>query len=200
MQRSILFWSLLLGFLVVFGPACKYRGERVRVPVAIPRDTATADTSKEGENKTATTVALPAQTIPLPPPNPLPAPLPPKRRHSSKAAKKEASAPAVTEQSAIPPTAQSNTSPLQLAPDIPEKEKNELIFKTDQELKSANDLLNNFLKTRNVNALPPEQRTTVSTINNFIEKSKDAHKRGDYYQAFTMAQKANILAVSLAQN
>ncbi len=190
-----------MGCLVVFGPACKYPRERVRVPVALPRDTEKADTFKEGENKSATTtVALPSQTVPLPPPNPLPAPVPPKPHRSSKPAKKEASSPTVSEQSAIPPAAQSNSSPLQLAPDIPEKEKNELISKTNQELKSAKDLLNHFTKTRNSNALSPEQRTTVSTINNFMEKSKDAHKRGDYYQAFTMAQKANILAVSLVQN
>jgi hypothetical protein len=189
-------WGIGLVFLMVMVPACIQPKKRVLVPVSLPRQSA-------DETSDAALIASisfpPSPPVPLPPAQPLPPPVKPapKRSHVSKAVPKEAPG---TDETVAAPSAPANSSPLQLTPDIPEKEKQELKYKTAQELKSAEGLLAILIRQRDQSTLSLEQKTTISTIQDFMEKSKDASKRGDYYQAYAMAQKANILAASLEKN
>jgi hypothetical protein len=178
-------------------PACTQPKKRVLVPVPLPRQTADApwgDPVPDGALSYP-----PSPPVALPPAQPLPIPVKPtpKRSHVAKAVPKEVPG---TDEAVAAPSTPANSSPLQLTPDIPEKEKQELIYKTNQELKSAEGSLANLIKRRHQSTLSLEQKTTISTIQDFMEKSKDASKRGDYYQAYAMAQKANILAASLEKN
>jgi hypothetical protein len=201
MRRNYLIGCSLLFCFLLSGTACKFtQGERVRVPIPIQREPADTGSGAEREKQSAHAAeSLPPPPVTLPPAKPLPPPVPPRKGRNSKAAKKEVPPVSSTEQTAVPPSVTPNPSPLQLAPDIPEKEKQDLVNKINSEINSARYLLDHVNKSRSPNTLSPEQNTTISTINDFLVKSDDARKRGDFYQAYAMAQKANILAASLAK-
>jgi len=201
MQRNYLIGSSLLFCFLLPGTACKFtQGERVRVPIPLQREP--TDTGSGAELEKQSTHAggsLPPPPVTLPPAKPLPPPVPPRKGRNSKTAKKEVPLVSSTEQTAVPSSVTPNPSPLQLAPDISEKEKQDLVNKINSEIISARYLLDHVNKSRSPNTLSSEQNTTISTINDFLVKSDDARKRGDFYQAYAMAQKANILAASLAK-
>ena len=47
--------------------------------------------------------------------------------------------------------------------------------------------------------LSQQQQPSLAAVLDFIRKSEDALKRGEFYQSLMLAQKANTLAASLAR-
>ncbi len=173
-MRGKWFWPVILGLSLVMLSACTQPRRRVLVPVPLPKPA--VDTQAEPPLFIAHSLVLPPSWS-FVAARPLPVPIKPlsKRARLAKSAPKE---PMGGEELNSASNGPANPSPLQLAPDIPENEKRDLMYKTEQELKSAQGLLDNLIRRHHQNFLSSEQKTTVSTIQDFMEKSRDARKRG----------------------
>jgi hypothetical protein len=150
------------------GPSTELENQSTSTPIAI--DTLPKPTSASTEVK---------PDLPLPATRP-PIPKPPK---ISLQPKKDVKPAVVVQAPAI-----------QLAPRVSESERNILTKKISDHLESAKSLI----KSVNQAHLSEEQRTNLTAIQDFIRKSEDAIKRGEFTQSLVLAEKADTLAASIS--
>ncbi len=193
-RLQILLWICTLTLM-----ACKKNSQIVRPPISEAPRVVHQGPATELENQTTSNPIM-VETLPEPPSTttevkpriPLPATKPPNTRPSraSSEPKREIKASASNE---ARPSSLSPGLSIQLAPQISENEKVTLNKKITDELDSARSRIRSI----NKNQLSNEQKTNLTAIQDFIRKSEDAMKRGEYYQSLVLAQKASTLAASI---
>jgi len=85
--------------------------------------------------------------------------------------------------------------PIQLLPQFSESDKQVLQRKINEQLDSTQSLVESL----NESHLTEQQRPNLAAVLDFMKKSRDAVKRGEFYQGLVLAQKANTLAASLVK-
>jgi hypothetical protein len=157
------------------GPAPEIENQSTSAPIVVetlPEPTAIAAEAQPN-------LAPPAQlTLP---------PKPPKSVVESRRAART-NVPAAVE---APPVVQA--PPIQLLPQFSESDKQALSRKISEQLDSAQSLVDSL----NESHLTEQQKPNVAAVLDFMKKSRDAVKRGEFYQGLVLAQKANTLAASL---
>jgi hypothetical protein len=159
------------------GPAPENENQSTSAPIMVetlPEPTATAAEAQPN-------LAPPAQLTP--PPKPTKAVV-----ESRRAAR--TSVPTSVE---TPPVAQA--PPIQLLPQFSESDKQALSRKINEQLDSAQSLVESL----NESHLTEQQKPNLAAVLDFMKKSRDAVKRGEFYQGLVLAQKANTLAASLVK-
>jgi hypothetical protein len=161
----------------VAGPAPEIENQATSVPIVVETLPEPASTSAEAQPNLA------------PPAPSAPASKPPKIL----AEPKRDIRPAPQPPPEVRPIAQ--TPPIQLLPQFSEREKAALHKKIMDQLDSARLLL----KSLNESQLKEQQKPSFSAAVDFIKRSEDALKSGEYYQGLALAEKANTLALSLVK-
>ena len=159
------------------GPAPEIENQSTSAPIVVetlPEPTATAAEAQLN-------LAPPAQRTP--PPKPTKAVV--ESRRSTRT-----SVPAAVE---APPVAQA--PPIQLLPQFSESDKQALSRRINEQLDSAQSLVESL----NESHLTEQQKPNLAAVLDFMKKSRDAVKRGEFYQGLVLAQKANTLAASLVK-
>ncbi|HEU0006190.1 MAG TPA: hypothetical protein VFS12_09390 [Terriglobia bacterium] len=159
------------------GPAPEIENQSTSAPIVVetlPEPTATAAEAQLN-------LAPPAQRTP--PPKPTKAVVESRRATRT-------SVPAAVE---APPVAQA--PPIQLLPQFSESDKQALSKTINEQLDSAQSLVESL----NESHLTEQQKPNLAAVHDFMKKSRDAVKRGEFYQGLILAQKANTLAASLVK-
>jgi len=159
------------------GPAPEIENQSTSAPIMVETLPEPAATAAEAQPN----VPPPAQR--LPPPKPTKAVVESRRATRT-------SVPVTVE---APPVAQA--PPIQLLPQFSESDKQALSRKITEELDSAQSLVESL----NESHLTEQQKPNLAAVHDFIKKSRDAVKRGEFYQSLVLAQKANTLAASLVK-
>jgi hypothetical protein len=160
------------------GPAPEIENQATSTPInldTLPEPNVTAA-------ETQPNLPPPAQHIQLPKP-PKAAAVEPKREPR----------PSMTAPVENRPVAQA--PPIQLLPQFSQRDKQALNRKINDQLDSARSIL----KTLDESQLREEQKPSLAAVHEFIRKSEEAVRRGEFYQGLVLAQKANTLAASLAR-
>ena len=92
-----------------------------------------------------------------------------------------------------PPVAQA--PPIQLLPQFSESDKQALSRRINEQLDSAQGLVESL----NESHLAEQQKPNLAAVLDFMKKSRDAVRRGEFHQGLVLAQKANTLAASLVK-
>ena len=198
----ILYQQLLTGLLFVslLATGCS-RNKLARVPVTGLPSVGYQGPAPESENQ-STSAPIMVETLPEPtataaeaqpnlaPPAQLaPPPKPPKVVVESRRSTRTA-VPATVE---TPPVAQA--PPIQLLPQFSESDKQALSRKINEQLDSAQSLIESLNEAH----LTELQKPNLAAVTDFMKKSREAVKRGEFYQGLVLAQKANTLAASLVK-
>jgi hypothetical protein len=198
----ILYQQLLTGLLFVslLATGCS-RNKLARVPVTGLPSVGYQGPAPESENQ-STSAPIMVETLPEPtataaeaqpnlaPPAQLtPPPKPPKVVVESRRSTRTA-VPATVE---TPPVAQA--PPIQLLPQFSESDKQALSRKISEQLDSAQSLIESLNEAH----LTELQKPNLAAVTDFMKKSREAVKRGEFYQGLVLAQKANTLAASLVK-
>jgi hypothetical protein len=189
------FIAITLCILIMVG--CKKNKTMIRPPVTEIPQAATEGPATEMENQSSP-VLINVDTLPQPPVSqteikpsiPPPAKLsPPKRSKTLAEAKRETKPvpPSETKTAPQPP------SGIQLTAGMGEDEKAAKSREIIDQLDSAKSKLRSIDET----TLAETQKPNLAAIQDFIKKSEDLLKRGDYSQSLVLARKANTLASSL---
>jgi hypothetical protein len=160
------------------GPAPEIENQSTSAPIMVetlPEPTATA---------------AEAQPNLAPPAKPTPPPKPPRTIVEARR-EPRTSAPAPAETRSV--AAQS--PPIQLLPQFSESDKQALGRKINEQLDSAQSLIESLNEAH----LTEQQKPNLSAVLDFMKKSREAVKRGEFYQGLVLAQKANTLAASLVK-
>ena len=202
-NSAILYQRLLTGliFLTLLATGCSRNKSRARVPVTNLPSVGYQGPAPENENQ-STSAPIMVETLPeptvtaaeaqpnLPPPaQQMPPPKPTKAVVESRRAART-SVPASVETT---PVAQA--PPIQLLPQFSESDKQALSRKINEQLDSAQSLVESL----NESHLTEQQKPNLAAVLDFMKKSRDAVKRGEFYQGLVLAQKANTLAASLVK-
>ena len=202
-RSAILYQHLFAGLIVVslLATGCSRNKSVARVPVTSLPSVGYQGPAPEIENQSTsapimvetlpepTTTAAEAQpNLPLPTQR-MPPPKPTKAVVESRRAIR-ASVPAPVE---APPVAPAR--PIQLLPQFSDSDKQELSRKINEQLDSAQSLVESL----NESHLTEQQKPNLAAVLDFLKKSRDAVKRGEFYQGLVLAQKANTLAASLVK-
>jgi hypothetical protein len=188
---------LLMGSVL---SACMRNKPLARTPVATAPSLNSQGPAPEIENQ-ATSDSFIVETLPEPATTVAEAPLnltlpqqtpPPSQPKVVTESRREAR-PALQPPTETRPVAQA--PPIQLLPQFSERDKAAMQKKIADQLDSARFLLNSLTESQ----LTEQQKPNVAAVNDFIRKSEDALKRGEFYQGLVLAQKANTLAASLAR-
>jgi hypothetical protein len=159
------------------GPAPENENQSTSAPIMVetlPEPTATAAEAQPN-------LPLPAQR--MPPPTPTKTVVEARRATRT-------NTPAAVE---APPVAQA--PPIQLLPQISESDKQALSRKINEQLDSAQSMVESLNEAH----LTEQQKPNLAAVLDFMRKSRDAVKRGEFYQGLVLAQKANTLAASLVK-
>ena len=159
------------------GPAPEIENQSTSAPIMVetlPEPTATAAEAQPN-------LAPPAQRMAPPKPTKVVV----ESRRTSRT-----NAPATVE---APPVAQ--VPPIQLLPQFSESDKQALSRKINEQLDSTQSLVESLSESQ----LTDQQRPNLAAVLDFMKKSRDAVKRGEFYQGLVLAQKANTLAASLVK-
>ena len=198
----ILYQHLLTGLLFVslLATGCS-RNKLARVPVTGLPSVGYQGPAPESENQ-STSAPIMVETLPEPtataaeaqpnlaPPAQLaPPPKPPKAVVESRRSTRT-TVPATVE---APPVAQA--PPIQLLPQFSESDKQALSRKINEQLDSAQSLIESLNEAH----LTELQKPNLAAVTDFMKKSREAVKRGEFYQGLVLAQKANTLAASLVK-
>jgi hypothetical protein len=147
-----------------------------------------------------TTAATPPSAPTPRPPAATPAPAPPPRPASGRTASTPPPPPAVA---SLPPPAASPPPPSPaptpapvLAPQVGGEEERRLTLATQTRIEDAEKLVQRIDQKR----LGRPQQETYSTIQSFLAKAREAMSGKDYQRAFTLADKAQVLAEELSQS
>jgi hypothetical protein len=199
----ILYQHLLTGLLFVslLATGCSRNKSLARIPVTGLPSVGYQGPAPEGENQ-STSAPIMVETLPEPtataaeaqpnlaPPAQLtPPPKPPKAVVESRRSTRT-TVPATVE---APPVAQA--PPIQLLPQFSESDKQELSRKINEQLDSAQSLVESLNEAH----LTELQKPNLAAVTDFMKKSREAVKRGEFYQGLVLAQKANTLAASLVK-
>jgi len=202
-RSGIVYQHLFAGLIAVslLATGCSRNKSVARVPVTGLPSVGYQGPAPEIENQ-STSAPIMVETLPepattaaeaqpnLPPPaQRLPPPKPTKVVVESRRATR-ASVPAPVE---APPVAQAR--PIQLLPQFSDSDKQELNRKISEQLDSAHSLVESL----NESHLNDQQKPNLAAVLDFMKKSRDAVKRGEFYQGLVLAQKANTLAASLVK-
>jgi hypothetical protein len=194
---------LIIGLIVValLTSGCLRNKSMARVPVTSLPSVGYHGPAPEIENQ-STSAPIMVETLPEPtataaeappnlaPPAPLVPPKPPKVVAESR---REARTSAVATVETRPAAAQA--APIQLLPQFSDSDKQALSRKINEQLDSAQSLVESL----NESHLTEQQRPNLAAVHDFMKKSRDAVKRGEFYQGLVLAQKANTLAASLVK-
>jgi hypothetical protein len=200
MSFQRLFMALVFVGLLVSG--CNRNRSLARVPVTSLPSVGYHGPAPEIENQSTsapimvetlpepTSTAAEAQLNLAPPAQRMPTPKPPKtvvesRRESRTAAPQPAETRPVVAQA----------PPIQLLPQFSESDKQALSRRINEQLDSAHSLVESL----NESHLTEQQKPNLAAVLDFMKKSRDAVKRGEFYQGLVLAQKANTLAASLVK-
>jgi len=159
------------------GPAPEIENQSTSAPIMVERLPEPTATAAEAQLN----LAPPAQRTP--PPKPTKAVVESRRATRT-------SVPAAVE---APPVAQA--PPIQLLPQFSESDKQALSRRINEQLDSAQSLVESL----NESHLTEQQKPNLAAVLDFMKKSRDAVKRGEFYQGLGLAQKANTLAASLVK-
>jgi hypothetical protein len=188
-------------FVGLLATGCVRNKSLARVPAASLPSVGYQGPAPEIENQ-STSAPIMVETLPEPTvtaaeaqPNlapPAPLTLPPKPTKAIVESRRAArtSVPVAVE---TPPVAQ--TPPIQLLPQFSERDKQALSRKINEQLDSAQSLVESL----NESHLTEQQKPNMAAVLDFMKKSRDAVKRGEFYQGLVLAQKANTLAASLVK-
>ena len=196
-NMSLLHKLIVISLCILILSGCKKNRALIRPPVTATPQASTQGPASELENQsTATPIVV--DTLPQPPtaqPEPKPSILPPAKPSPPKRAK--ASAEARKEPKVLPPQ---ETRPvpqpsggIQLTAQMSEDEKAAKTREIIDELDSAKFKLKSVDEAN----LGEAQKPNLMAARDFIKKSEDLMKRGDYSQSLVLAHKANTLASSL---
>jgi hypothetical protein len=188
-------------FVALVTSGCTRNKSLARVPVTSLPSVGYQGPAPEIENQ-STSAPIMVETLPEPaattaeaqpnlaPPAPLAPPKPPKAAPESR---REARTSAVATVETRPAAAQA--APIQLLPQFSDSDKQALSRKINEQLDSAQSLVESL----NESHLTEQQRPNLAAVVDFMKKSRDAVKRGEFYQGLVLAQKANTLAASLVK-
>jgi len=186
-----------VGLCLLALSGCKKNRPLIQPPVPSPPQASSQGPASELENQ-STASPIVVDTLPQPPtaqPEPKPTilppakPSPPKRSKASGEAKKE---PKVLPPQETRPAPQPSGG-IQLTAQMSEDEKATKTREIIDELDSAKFKL----KSVDEASLGEAQKPNLMAARDFIKKSEDLLKRGDYSQSLVLAHKANTLASSL---
>ena len=158
------------------GPAPEIENQSTSAPIMVETLPEPAATAAEAPPN----LAPPAQRMPTPKPKVV--------VESRRATR--TTAPAAVE---TPPVAQA--PPIQLLPQFSESDKQALSRQINEQLDSAQGLVESL----NESHLTEQQKPNLAAVLDFMKKSRDAVKRGEFHQGLVLAQKANTLAASLVK-
>jgi hypothetical protein len=188
---------IALSLCVLILSGCKKNKTLIRPPVTETPQAATQGPATELENQSSP-VLINVDTLPQPPvaqtevkpsiPPPTKA-SPPKRSKTSAEPKKETK-PLQPSETRSAPQPQGG---IQLTAQMSEDEKAAKTREIIDQLDSAKSKLRSIDET----TLAENQKPNLAAIQDFIKKSEDLLKRGDYSQSLVLARKANTLASSL---
>ena len=197
------FQHLVAGLLLVsfLTTGCSRNKSMARVPVTPLPSVGYQGPAPESENQ-STSAPIMVETLPepaataaeaqpnlAPPAQRTPPPQPPKAVVESRRTTRS-TVPATVE---APPVAQA--PPIQLLPQFSESDKQALSRKINEQLDSAQSLVESLNEAH----LSEQQKPNLAAVTDFMKKSREAVKRGEYYQGLVLAQKANTLAASLVK-
>jgi hypothetical protein len=208
--ETLVFWEVsrrrgigLVALILIaslFPAACSRNRQLASAPIPEVRSSTYPGPAPEIENQ-LTSDPIMLENLPPPPsgaaealPNvlpPAPLTLPPTQTKVVVEPKRE-------NKPALPPVETrpvAQAPPIQLLPQFSESDKAVLQKKISDQLDSARS----YLKSLNESQLTEHQKPNLAAANDFIRKSEDALKRGEFYQGLVLAQKANTLAASLAK-
>lgn len=160
------------------GPAPEIENQTTSAPIMVetlPEPTSTAAEAQPN-------LAPPAQRMP-----------PPKPSRTASESRREPRTPSPPAAEARPTVAQA--PPIQLLPQFSESDKQALSRRINEQLDSAQSLIESL----NESHLTEQQKPNLAAVLDFMKKSRDAVKRGEFYQGLVLAQKANTLAASLVK-
>jgi len=160
------------------GPAPEIENQSTSAPIMVETLPEPAATAAEAQPN----LAPPAQRIPPPKP-------PKAVVESRRETRANSPVPAETK----PVVAQA--PPIQLSPQFSESDKQALSRKINEQLDSAQSLVESLNESR----LTEQQKPNLAAVLDFMKKSRDAMRRGELYQGLVLAQKANTLAGSLVK-
>lgn len=193
-----------LAFLILFSllAGCGRRGPLARAPVTSLPVAVQEGPAPEVDNQ-ATSVPIMLETLPeptataaqarpnlAPPAQRLPPPKPAKTVVESRR-ESRISTPAPVETRPVVVQA----PPIQLLPQFSESDKQALSRKINEQLDSAQELVDSL----NESNLAEEQKPNFAAVLDFMKKSREAVKQGEFNQALVLAQKARTLAASLVK-
>lgn len=192
-------WLLVVSLLL---SGCSRNRQLARAPVSQAPFSSYEGPAPEIENR-ATSVPIMVETLPEPAstaaeappilPPPAPRTQPPKQPRVAVESRREVK-PTPSPPAETRPVAQ--VPPIQLLPQFSESDKAAMQKKIADQLESARSLL----RSLDESMLPEQQKPNLSAVHDFIRKSEDALKRGEFYQGLVLAQKANTLATSLVKS
>jgi hypothetical protein len=159
------------------GPAPEIENQSTSAPIMVetlPEPTATAAEAQPN-------LAPPAQLTPPPKP--------------TKAVVESRRAPRINAPTSVETAPVAQAPPIQLLPQFTESDKQSLSRKINEQLDSAQSLVESL----NESHLSEQQKPNLAAVLDFMKKSRDAVKRGEFYQGLVLAQKANTLAASLVR-
>lgn len=194
---------LHIGF-VVFGlltSGCSRNQSLARVPVTSLPSVGYSGPAPEIENQ-STSAPIMVETLPEPAataaeaqPNLAPPAqrMPPSR--PTKTAVESRREPRTTVPAAVEARPVAQAPPIQLLPQFSESDKQALSRRINEQLDSAQSLVESLNELH----LTEQQKPNLAAVHDFMKKSRDALKRGEFYQGLVLAQKAHTLAASLVK-
>lgn len=197
--RQRLLTALIVAALLATG--CSRNKSLARVPVTSLPSAGYYGPAPESENQ-STSAPIMVETLPEPtataaeaqpnvaPPAPLTPPPQPAKAVVESRRSTRTSVPANIE---APPVVQA--PPIQLLPQFSESDKQALSTKINEQLDSAQSLIESLNEAH----LTEQQKPNLAAVTDFMKKSREAVKRGEFYQGLVLAQKANTLAASLVK-
>lgn len=190
---------LVLSLCLIFS-GCNRNRSFVRVPVTGLPSPDYAGPAPEIENQ-ATSAAFMVDTLPepaataaetqpiLPPPLPHTQPIKPAKAATEPKRESRLSVAPVETRPVV------QAPPIELFPQFSGNDKQTLNRKITDQLDSARFLV----RTLDESQLTAEQKPSLVAVHDFIRKSEDAVRRGEFHQGLVLAQKANTIAASLAK-
>jgi hypothetical protein len=190
-------WCAVVGVLLLASTGCGKNKSLIRVPIAEPPRAAQQGPATEHENQ-STSMPIMVETLPQPAPTgaevkpniPPPAkPIPPQRPKAVLEVRREPKTSPASETTAPP----AGVAGIQLTPQISQDERAEMMGEIREQLESARARM----KSINKASLSDYQKANLAAVKDFVNKSEDSLKRGDFQQSLVLARKANTLAGSL---
>jgi hypothetical protein len=197
-QGTGLITFILTAFL--FLTACTRNRQLARAPIQEVASGSYQGPAPEVDNR-LTSDPIMLENLPVPPsgaPEAAPNVLPPAQLTPPPQQTKVAAEPKREARPVLPPVENrpvAQAPPIQLLPQFSDSDKAALQKKISDQLDSARS----YLRSLNESQLTEHQKPNFAAAHDFIRKSEEALKRGEFSQGLVLAQKANTLAASLVR-